>query len=733
MLNQIRPSAKTRGFTLIELIVVIGIFVLAGVFIVAGFDQAIQALASSRSKVTATALANEKLEIIRNMSYDDIGTTTGWPPGDIPSSEIINRNNFEFVVETRVDYFDDPFDGNAEGTIEGKPVDTAPNDYKKAEVSVGWNKPFVRPVLLSTLVAPKGLESAEDTGSLLIQVFNASGEAVPQATVHITNTQVDPPVDIINTTDNDGNLQILSLPPDIEGYHIEVTKGGYSSESTYAVDPIELPNPVKPDVTIVAEAVTEVSFAIDLVSSLNIYTVNDTCDVVPNIPLSIWGEKLIGTDPDVPKYSSEPPTDDQGTLALTELEWDNYTLLETSTDYDVAGVIPPVLLNVLPNTNQNTSLVLAPHTTNSLRVTVKDGATETALTGAEVRLSKTGFDQSKLTGYGFFEQNDWSGGPGQEDFADPTKYAADDGNIDYSTTPGNLTLKSSETNPSFFEDFVTDTYKDTLTTTADWDISLGQVHLVNEGGSYLSDGIAQTTKINSALGKINKATLTVTENPNGQTINYFLSADGGTNFESVTPGIEHAFVSTGDDLRFRAELSTTNPAVTPTLNNISISYTLIAYEASGTLTSSTFDTGDVSNFGSLTWSPSSQTPETGSESVRFQIATNNDNLTWNFIGPDGTDSSYYTNSGSAIHSSHNGNQYIRYKVFLSTENPAFTPVLSDTKTGYTSSCIPPGQVFFPNLESDTYSLDITLEGYESLNTSASVNGTTQVEHFLTSL
>jgi prepilin-type N-terminal cleavage/methylation domain-containing protein len=721
---------RQKGYTLIELIVVIGIFVTASVFIISGFDSGIQALATSRSKVTATAIANEKLEIIRNMPYADVGTTTGWPPGSILSSETLVRNNFEFLVETRVDFHDDPFDGNAAGTIEGKPQDTTPNDYKKAEVSVRWNKPSVDPVLLSTLVAPKGLESAENTGSLLIQVFNASGQPVPQADVHITNTLVDPWIDITNTTDNDGNLQVLSLPPSIEGYHVEVTKNGYSQNSTYAVDVINLPHPVKPDLTIIVEDITEASFSIDLLSSLTINTLNDTCDPVPDIPLSIWGEKLIGTDPDTLKYSSEPPTNAEGTLDLVDLEWDEYTLLETSTDYDISGIIPPVLLSILPNTSQTTSLVLSDHTTNSLRVSVKDAGTEVALTAANVRLSKSGYDESKLTGYGFFLQNNWSGGSGQSDYIDNTKYEIDDGAIDVISTPGNLTLDSFETPGNFFDSFTTDDYKDAVATTADWNTALEQIQLADNGGEYMLAGTVQTTKLNTELGRLTKATLSVNDSLNGQSITYFLSANGGVNFEPVTADIEHEFVASGGDLIFKAELSTNNSSITPSIQDITISYTTDAFQPSGSLTSSSFDTGNISTFGTLTWNPFVQQPETGSESVKVQIASNTDNSTWNYIGPDGTNGSYYTTSGTQVHESHNDDHYVKYRILLSTDDVAYSPIVSSIQIGYTSACIPPGQVFFSGLDSDTYSIDITLSGYNVLNTSVTVNGTTQSEYFL---
>ena len=80
------------------------------------------------------------------------------------------------------------------------------------------------------------------------------------------------------------------------------------------------------------------------------------------------------------------------------------------------------------------------------------------------------------------------------------------------------------------------------------------------------------------------------------------------------------------------------------------------------LDSSTFDTGSSSTtYTTLNWQPTSQSP---AATVKFQIATNNDNATWNFIGPDGTSGTYYTTPGASISSANNNNRYVRYRAFL---------------------------------------------------------------------
>ncbi len=148
-----------------------------------------------------------------------------------------------------------------------------------------------------------------------------------------------------------------------------------------------------------------------------------------------------------------------------------------------------------------------------------------------------------------------------------------------------------------------------------------------------------------------------------------------------------------------------------------------SYVPSGNLTSSTFDLGTASDFAQLNWLPVSQPAQTGTDPVRFQVATNNDNATWDYKGPDGTSSTYYTTPGATIHSSHNGNRYIRYKVFLQTGNTAYTPTISDVSFTYTTGCTPPGQVLFTGLASGNHTLTVSKTGYTAHSSTVSMSST----------
>jgi len=133
---------------------------------------------------------------------------------------------------------------------------------------------------------------------------------------------------------------------------------------------------------------------------------------------------------------------------------------------------------------------------------------------------------------------------------------------------------------------------------------------------------------------------------------------------------------------------------------------------SGYLDSSTFDTGSANtNYTTLNWQPASQDPAT---TVKFQVATNNDNTTWNYIGPDGTSGTFYTTPGGSISTANNNNEYIRYRVFLSTTDNTKNPTVTSVGINYVSGCFTPGQVFFPGLASSgNYKVVASMAGYSA--------------------
>ncbi len=578
------------GFSLVELLVGVSVFLIVAMSTYEAFTTTFSLISASRSKIVAMDLANEQFEIARNMPYADVGIVAGIPAGEIPRVQTLVRSGYTFIVTTTVRNIDDPFDG----TIGGEPNDLSPADNRLVEIQVDCPscKNFV-PVFVNTRVAPKNLETASTNGALFIQVLDASGQPVPDASVHVVNNQAIPAIVIDDTTNIGGMLQIVDAPPGVNAYEITVSKTGFTTDRTYTPGAAGNPNPVVPHATVVLQQVTQISFVIDRLSTIKASSVTQTCTPVPNIDFSLRGTRLIGTNPDVLKYDADHMTDDDGLKTISNLEWDTYSLLSNDGSFDLTGTSPIFPLNLIPNSVQDLQLTVAPKNPRSLLVIVKDNATELPLASSTVHLEGQGggYDNTLITGRGFLGQTDWSSGGGQGTSTDPARY-----------------------------------------------FSSQRVENNDPAGEI---------KLNGSFG---------------------------------------------------------------------------AYDEEGSLISSTYDTGSGSNFHQIFWQPIDQPPATGAGSVKLQIATNNDTTTWNFLGPDGTAGSFYTSANQNIHPVHNGDQFLRYKIYLSTENTSFTPNISDISFTFTSACVPPGQVIFSGLGSGMYNLNVSKENYADFSGTVDMSG-----------
>src|ERR1035437_809783 len=384
-----------RGFTFIETVVGTAVFLVVVLSAYQAFTVLMNTTLAVRAKVAATELANERFEIIRNLSYNDVGIVGGLPIGKSFRSQNITRDNYSFTVVTAIRSVDDPFDG----TIGGSPTDTSPADYKLIDLDITCsNCKSFSPLSFTTLIAPHALETASNNGALYIRALDASSAPVIGASIHIVNTQTNPYTIIDETTDNTGWVKIVDAPPGTSAYNITATKSGFTQDQTYPVGGTAGPTPVKPDANMVAQQVTQLSFAIDKLSSIMATSVNASCVSLPNIGFSLTGTKLIGTG--VLKYSAHNfTTNASSNLTIPNIEWDTYSVLLTSASYDLAGTTPLPSFAINPNETKNLQLVVVPHANGAILVSVKDSS-NTTIDGATVHLQKSGFDQTKTTNSG---------------------------------------------------------------------------------------------------------------------------------------------------------------------------------------------------------------------------------------------------------------------------------------------------------------------------------------------
>jgi hypothetical protein len=553
-----------NGTTLIDLVLSMAIIALlfGGVYLV--YFSIETALANVGVRTAATEAIDNEVELVRNLPYGSVGTVGGIPSGVIPQAQSVTQGNFNFVLQTVVLNIDDPYDES--------PSSTPVADYKLLDITASCPlcQNFV-PIEITTTVAPSLLEEGTNYGSIFIYAIDANGLPVANASIRVVNASVTPSIDLTDTTNASGVLKLIGVPTSTQGYQIFASKTGYSSAQTYPAGAPSNPNPLQPNITVASQTVSNVTFAIDHVSMLTVSSTDDRCNAVGNEQFSLTGAKLIGTSPNVLAFVTSSETSASGSVSLSNIEWDTYTIALSDASQDVAGTVPFSPLTIDPSSTQTFQFILQPAANPSLLVSVADASTLAGISNANVAIADGGVNESLVTDHATFSQNNWSGG----------QYASQDGGIDDSNA-GTLTL------------------------------------LANASGTYST--------------------------------------------------------------------STTD-----------------------WLISNTFDVGGTaSTFNTLSWTPATEPPNI---TLEFQVAANNDDATWNFVGPDGTASTYFTSTTSTLPASLAGNRYFRYEVFMSTQDPNATPVLHGVSVDFTANCVPPAQTLFTSITPGTYSVDVTAPNY----------------------
>lgn len=336
------------------------------------FSASSKSMDLAKAKIASVAIANEKMEEMRNMPYDDLATKTGaiYPPGDILDEEIVEEKGIRFKVNTAIYYIDDPYDGCADvhvdGVIDsiclqsmpvGKPRDIYPFDYKKAEVTitkVGRSSYLTK---LSSTFSAEAAETATNTGIIKLCIVDATGAPVSEADISIENSEVNPVVDIHAKTGLDGCIMIPNLPPSTHNdYHIIATKNGYSTDMTYPRTS-QNPNALVPDVDVSVQQVTNQTLIIDRVSKLVIDLVDKAGLPIPSSPLHIEGTKEKYFNPSTPKYIGDFVTDANGHLELENMEFDDYRL--SIPGKYILSSSPYLPISLGPNVTLNTRMVMS--------------------------------------------------------------------------------------------------------------------------------------------------------------------------------------------------------------------------------------------------------------------------------------------------------------------------------------------------------------------------------------
>lgn len=382
------------GFTLIEALVFLFIFTVITLVFFQTFAYGTALIQQSKNRLGAIALANQKMEIVRSLDYDNIGTVSGVPAGDIPQDETVQVNNSQYHVHTFIQYVDNSFDG----TLGGSPNDVVPNDYKRVRVEVAWGgETDAEKIALFSTFAPPGVEQSVGGGILSINILDAQGNGVSGASVRITNSTVAPTVDVTTTTDATGNLFLVGAPASSQKYQVTFSKAGYFGSATYDPYPTSAFNPVDVHASVINATVNQASFVMDQSATLQLKTVDGFDVDVPDIDFSIDGGRQLGTNPTtlaaVYDFSDTSSTDSSGDKEYANRSYGGYTwtLDAGETGYEFIRLSPEVTsganaISLSPGTTQAVKMILADKAVNSVLVTVTSGVDGTPIAGASVRL-----------------------------------------------------------------------------------------------------------------------------------------------------------------------------------------------------------------------------------------------------------------------------------------------------------------------------------------------------------
>ncbi|MFZ2299952.1 MAG: hypothetical protein WAW00_02370 [Candidatus Moraniibacteriota bacterium] len=406
-MHHISCIRSPRGFTLIEALTLLFIFAVVAATFFQMYATGTRLIIESKHRLGATALANQKIEIIRSIDYDTIGTISGIPAGDIPEYETIDVNGVRYRVHTVVQYVDDAFDG----TSGGSPSDAIPNDYKRVRIAVSWGAMGTdQTAALFTTIAPLGVETSAGGGVLSINILDAAGFGVPSASVHIVNSAAS--VDVTIQTDATGNITLPGAPAGTQNYALTASKGGYYGTVTYPPYPTSAYNPVDEHASVAAGVLNQTSLVMDRYADITVHSKDPFGTDVPNINFGMKGGKVLGTDPVtsdiVYGYDQNLTTNASGIEDIADQSYGQYTLTESDARYELYKLNPEGVtkdvFDAPAGQTTTTDMILLDTEIGSVKVAVTNQADTSPIAGASVRLYNTGlgYDTTQTTDqYGF--------------------------------------------------------------------------------------------------------------------------------------------------------------------------------------------------------------------------------------------------------------------------------------------------------------------------------------------
>jgi len=384
-----------KGVTMIEILLSISIISFLVLTIYLTLTKAVSNMGESKQRVGAVAIANEKIEIIRNLDYDEIGIVNGVISGPMLASETVVRNGFDYNVGIDIRYIDDPLDDTGINDL----INT---DYKLVQVSVQWqHEDRIDKVEFVSSFVPDGVETDMGGGTLVLNTMTSGGDPVGNVSVHLDSVEDSPAVDYSTSTDNQGSLVLQGVPS--QTYRISFSKSGYENVRTYPNPPASSFTPNNIDFYVNEGDLNSKNFFIDLASNLTFKAI-DVVDEsgISGIDINLIGGKEIGSDPTTYNLDDTSPTDSNGEIKYENISSGSYEISNPENlgtgDYIFIGSVDEAIFNLVAGDNLEVELLFGDAGVPSLYVTVLDEVTEEPIEGAGIGIANiSGFDQGDIT------------------------------------------------------------------------------------------------------------------------------------------------------------------------------------------------------------------------------------------------------------------------------------------------------------------------------------------------
>ena len=336
---------NNRGTTLIELMISLTVLAIVALSMFSLFTALVNSAVVAKRRAVASTLATNQMEYLKSLPYDDLAIDGGsiYSPDPLPA-EIANKiDGVTYKVKSSINYIDDAYDGCANYPTQqlkelycrnypsptGAPdPDTNPQDYKIVHVSVLDSK-NTQLAEADTQIAARVSETASTTGALFVTVLDSNGNPVSSANVSVSNTSLNPDVNVSDSTDSNGIAIFYGLPPDTTNfdYNITASKNGYSTLSS--ISPSGSLQPTYPNQKILTQQSSHLTLTIKpfYEHSLLIEATDTNGSAISGAKISIKGGYKKYTDTADTSYyfnnqsptDSRPTTDSSGLTSLDNL------------------------------------------------------------------------------------------------------------------------------------------------------------------------------------------------------------------------------------------------------------------------------------------------------------------------------------------------------------------------------------------------------------------------------